>query len=63
MPVLQGWDRDRIPRGSQLGAPDTLCRKINYKSTARDLLSRKEILRIVPSPVMEPSVSKPDDAF
>lgn len=33
------------------GVPATLCRKINHKLTARDLHSRKEILRIVPSPL------------
>lgn len=33
------------------GVPATLCRKINHKVTARDLHSRKEILRIVPSPL------------
>ena len=33
------------------GIPATLFRKINHKLTARDLHSRKEILRTVPSPL------------
>lgn len=33
------------------GIPAILCRKINHKLTARDLHSRKEILRTVPSPL------------
>lgn len=41
--------------------PDTLCREINHKSTAGDLCSRKRILRIVPSSMVEPSRSKPHD--
>lgn len=43
------------------GVPDILCREINHKSTARDLYSRRKILRIVPSSIVEPSTSKADD--
>lgn len=43
------------------GVPDILCREINHKSTSRDLYSRKKILRIVPSSIVEPSTSKADD--
>lgn len=43
------------------GVSDILCREINHKSTAGDLHSRKKILRIVPSSIVEPSASKPDD--